>query len=519
MLKRQLENEEWDILSIVTDPVLLGEFLRNTADGSPTKEEWPKQRFAYRWYQKDLLTDTSEFISLVAGRAVGKCSPPSARILVYPFGYVTINDLLRTKNLQAKHNCPTLYCIDPDTKQLVQRRFKITGNGYKPIYRVTTKSNHIFEGTGNHPILTQRGYIMLSELDEDDVAAVATRLPHLSNKEEFCWEEMRWFGYAAGYDAVTAEMLFTLKYQQNVLEMQRISKYFDARMERMANGQYRLRRRVGPLKHYVSKLLIDNNLKNAAAWGFRRVPIKVKSESLSQNKLFLEALFSSHAAFSNDNIVISFQYRPFALDIQEMLLRFSVESRVEQIEDRWVVSIEDYWSYYQFFQSLDIPGVGVKNLRLPLNRTHPTDFMRFDEIANIELLPEEEYTFAITVQDHENYISDNLYVHNSLVLEDKIIYDAVNVETQFPSTKESLLVTPNVAQMTPILDRLILRLGNSFLLKDFLRGNINKSKGTMDFPLPGGSNYRIHARIAGSKGENNMVPIWRIDAKYSPFIQ
>jgi hypothetical protein len=504
-LTRILDKDEWDILSIVTDPILLGEFLRNTADGSPTKEEWPKQKFGYRWYQKDLLSDKSEFISLVAGRAVGKCSPMHSKIYTHPFGYMAINDLMGFRGPKLLSRGPvTVHCIDPETKELTQRRFSITKNGRAETFTVTTATGHTFRGTANHPILTQRGYVMIQDLTEDDQATVATFLPHISGKEEFTWEELRWLGYAAGADHVRPEMYYTLKYQRNIIEMQQIATYFDAKFERMPNGMHRLLRKRGPLQHYISKIIKELKISNIATDGFRRIPPRIKAESLAHNKIFLESFLSCYAEFTNDTITFSHIHKSFVQDIQEFLLRFGVESRIEKREDYWWLTIEDYYSYWQLFQVLDIPGVTVKNLRLPLNRTHPTGFMRFDDIISVESFGT-EYTFAVTVHDHENYISDNLFVHNSLVLEDKIIYEAVNVENVFTATKESLLVTPNVAQMTPILDRLIMRLGNSHLLKDFLRGNINRSKGTMDFPQPGGSNYRIHARIAGSKGEQNMV--------------
>lgn len=504
-LIRKLEEEEWDIVSIVTDPVLLGEFLRNTADGSPTRDEWPKQKFGYRWYQKDLLTDKTEFISLVAGRAVGKCNSMHSRIYVHPYGYLPINEILTFRAPKFKHGPLTVYCMDPVSKELVQRRFKISKNGRAEVFRVTTAQGHIFRGTANHPLLTQRGYVMIQDLDESDVAAIATYLPHDTGKKEFTWEELRWLGYAAGKDHVRPEMYYTLKFQRNILEMQQIAKYFDARFERSPNGQYRLLRKRGPLKHYIRKLVEELHLTSVSTHGLRRIPLRVKSECIEQNKIFLEALFSIYAEFTTSSIVLPHKHKTFTYDIQELLLRLGVESRVESTENEtWKLTVDDYYSYWKFFQELEIPGVSAKNLKLPLNREHPTEFMRFDTITEITSIGE-EFTYAVTVQDHENYICDNLLVHNSLVLEDKIIYEALNVEDVFPVTKESTLVTANVSQMTPILDRLIMRLGNSPLLKDFLRGNINRSKGTLDFPQPGGSNYRMNARIAGSKGENNMV--------------
>ena len=106
--------------------------------------------------------------------------------------------------------------------------------------------------------------------------------------------------------------------------------------------------------------------------------------------------------------------------------------------------------------------------------------------------------------EHNNYIGDNLYVHNSVVLEDKMVFDIVNSNAEFPVTPEMVLVTSNQAQMTPLQNRLILRFGSSKFLKDFLRGNVNKSTGVMTFPRKG-KPFILTMRIAGSRGENNMV--------------
>jgi hypothetical protein len=75
-LHRRLEEDELALLEVWEDPIWFAEFLRSTADGSLQREEWPKRPFKYRWYQRDLITDKSPYISLAAGRAVGKCHPP-----------------------------------------------------------------------------------------------------------------------------------------------------------------------------------------------------------------------------------------------------------------------------------------------------------------------------------------------------------------------------------------------------------------------------------------------------------
>lgn len=499
-LQRNLSEDELALVEILEDPVWLGEFLRNTSDGSPYKEEWPKMPFKYRWYQKDLLTDKSEFISLTAGRAVGKCSPANARVYTYPDGYLSIRDLKERQNKGVHNIC---YALDPE-KRLVQRRMVITNNGQKDAYKVTTDSGYVFDATENHPILTPFGYVPVKDLRLGDEVGVVTHLPHDSQQDVYNWHELRWLGYAFASSYVGPEVSMYLKYQKQILELQDIAKVFDANCIRNTDGSYTLERKRGPMKHYVSYMLKDLGLTNKRREGATRVPHALKREKLENIKVLLESYFSLAATVTPNTVTIEFPNKTFVLDIQELLLRFGIQSIVTKEENLYKLSLRNYWDFCEFFTTFALPGISVKNIRHPVKEDQPFPFMRFEPVASIEYIGRPA-TYAITVREDHNYISDNLFVHNSLVLEDKLVFNAVNSEIEFPMSKEATLVTANVSQMTPILDRLILRFTNSPLLKDFLGGNVNRSKGTLDYTMPGGANYRLNARIAGSRGENNMV--------------
>lgn len=504
-LTKQLTEEEWALLAIIDDPILLGEFCRNTADGSPHKEEWPKRRWKYRWYQKDLLSDRSEFIVLTGGRAIGKCNPLFSRIYIYPFGYMTIRDILTWDKKSHPLKNVSVYGVD-ENKELTQRRMRLDKNGYKETFVVTTARGHIFEGTGNHPIMTPKGYVNIDDLHVGDQVGVATFLPHESRQSLFTWEELRWFGYTFGQDKVSPEFGIKVGFQRNILELHRLAENFDARVFQNANGTYSLLRKRGPYKHYCTLLLSKMGLNNVNIDGIWRIPFPVKAERLENIKIFLESFISANAKVATDasSVVINHRHKTFTYDLQELLLRFGVESRVEQNGDRWDLIIDEYEHIYQLFTELDVPGISGKHLKLPARLTTPANYMRWDHIVSIESAGIKP-TFAIYVPEIHNYIANNLFVHNSIVLEDRLVYEAVNAEKEFPNdTKEQVLVTPNTAQMTRLLDSKILRFSNSPLLKDFLRGNVNRSKGLLDFPL-GSTIYKFFARIAGTKGENNMV--------------
>ena len=516
-LQRKLDAEEWDLLSVVTDPILLGEFLRNTADGSPVKDEWPKLQFTYRWYQKDLLSDTNERVAVIAGRAVGKCSPASARVYIHPYGYVSINDLIRQHKSVLFTGQTAFYTVDFDDLSLIQRRGRTSFNGTELVLRIITKSGFSFDCTTNHPLFTDKGWLPAEALVEGMKTAVMTWLPHTSEQKKFTWEELRWFGYVAGEDKILPERKLVLKFQRHVAEMRQIALFFDANLVYHGDNTYSLMRRPGPLPHYARGLISDLQITHARSSSLTRIPLAIKAESLQQLKYFLEAYFSRFAKFTKETIRVAHYSPQFLEDIQELLLRYRIESRIERespLDIPWmewltndrvraVLVIDDPMAYYQFFSELEIPGVTVKNLKRPTQRHDPYSFMRFEEIVSIIPMGEKK-TYAITVPGTENYISDGLLVHNSFVLEDKQIFQAVNCDTEFPQTKEALITTANLTQLTPLLDRIIMRFSNSSFLRDFLRGQINRSKGTLDFPI-GSNNYRLYARIAGNTGQSNMV--------------
>ena len=100
-IKERLSERELALADVLEDPVWLPELMRSTHDLSPFKENWPKKPFAYRWYQRDLLTDRSPKIVLRGGRAIGKCQPETVRILTDK-GYRTLRDI-RTEVIKFKH--------------------------------------------------------------------------------------------------------------------------------------------------------------------------------------------------------------------------------------------------------------------------------------------------------------------------------------------------------------------------------------------------------------------------------
>lgn len=511
-LKRRLDEEEIALLEILEDPIWFSEFLRNTADASPLRDEWPKVKFAYRWYQRDMITDQSEFILVRAARAVGKCSPVESLIYTHPYGYISIRQVLQL----LKSGPVYVYAINPTTRRLEHRRVILSPNGRRETFTVKTKLGYKFIGTENHPILTQEGYKQIGDLSVGTLVATTKQLPHESQQSALNWSELRMIGYYFDPKAtsIAATKYHKLKYATQVSEFAHIARELGLLLEEGYNGIFRLTpRRSNRQKHYLSVLMRSwRMLDGLTKVRLGTVPLEIKGEKLDNIKVFLESFLSMYAEIDSQSVRIEFANEGVARGIQELLLRFGCRTSFRENVEFYELKNVDYADYYNLFSILEVPGLRVVNLRKPHEEYSEQEFIYWDSVESIESNGGQT-TYAVHVHMHENYISDGLFVHNSLVLEDKLLYEMFNNDIEFPVTKEETLVTANYAQMSPILDRLIMRISGSPLFNAFIYpGSINRSKGTIDMKTSTGV-MRLNARIAGQRGEQNMV------CNYRPLMQ
>ena len=160
-------------LEICKNPVLWAKTFVNTVNNE-TKEIEP---WTARWYQAEMLLDTSPKKVARCGRRTGKCLPKWVKVMNPDTGeLITIEELYRTKiasvvtmtgneNLITAHNCPVIY------------------NGYKDVFRVTLSSGKIIDATGNHPLYTKNGWMEIDSLRTDDEVAVPSKLDFWGTSE------------------------------------------------------------------------------------------------------------------------------------------------------------------------------------------------------------------------------------------------------------------------------------------------------------------------------------------------
>lgn len=490
-LKERLTDAELDLVEVLEDPVFFSEFMRSTRDASPLKSMWPAQEFKYRSYQKDLITDKNEYIVLTGGRAVGKCQPASSKVYTTK-GYKTIYKLFKdggTFEVWARNRFGNF----------VTRRAAIVRDKRTDVYEVTTVTGHKIKGTLNHPILTPTGYVEIKDLKVGDDIIVTTKLPWNSTQNLWRSAELRFLGYRFFDHRWFAEIPFKPRFKAIEADYKRIAEELDISWKYDADGISLVRPRIHKGKNPIVYAAIQLNwirlyeASNMTSFP-KHVPETLMSEQLDNIKIFLEALMSQWGQFvSSKEVRLECNFEKTAQTFQELFLRCGVEMKIQGTQ---LVNATPEAAAY-FYSTFDLRGVGVNVIMPVMPEVRP------DPIAAIELSYEFVKTYALYVYDDHNYVSGNICCHNSLVLEDKQLFDILNQDVQLPDTKELLITTPNQAQLEPIYGRLITRLTTSPLLKDFLQNRINRSLGTMDFRFSG--IQVIHrARIAGTK-ESNLV--------------
>lgn len=518
-IEAKLTEEDLALVEVIEDPIFLSEFLRSTGNGD-FREGIKHQDFELHWYQKDILTDLTEHILIRGGRSVGKCQPDSARILTDK-GYKTI------KQLKDKYYF-TAVCLD-DQGNHVLRRASILKDLQTKVFRLSTETRSTLL-TENHPVLTQRGYVKVKDLKESDLVAVATRIPEPVGVNLLKWHEMRYFGYICFEYNIGAENRIPLRFPKGQLsELQQIVEAFKyPHIKLTRTSEYaKIERTETFVKHPYTWTLVEMGLKNGKInGGIRRIPEIIMQEPNESVKVFIGSMLSRYANLSTSEISFDVWYIQVARDLQELFLRFGIDLTFEQTTGwrygkeriKFILRTRTKRDVYRVFTTFDIAGVSIGRLPLPPPSFDHSDTMRFEKVVSVVQQKALRRTYAVFVDEFHNYIADNIHVHNTVILQDKIVHEVVNADIEFPEESDGqtgeVLATANKNQLTPLFNKLASRFTTSPLLKYWLNNNLNRSDGLFQFNVHKPP-HMIYARIAGSNGESNMVGLhvsrFRID--------
>lgn len=520
-IREKLTSAQIALALVLQDPILMPEFLRNTKDGSKSKDQWPKRTFKYRTYQADLLSDKNPYIVLSGGRAIGKCQVYADRIYTSK-GYKTIGSMQK-KDFLA-------YAFTHDN-QLVLRRARVIPNGYKNVKRIYTRYGSIITCTHNHPLWTSDGWKLVDDLQVGDRIGRVKQLPHMVN-DPIPEYEARLLGYTF------FDRIYKRNIVKNVIIRRKAVEADITRCGHMIIPDQRKRRynklAILRLKKFYGLLPSqwyswnETQYPNRRHWKFFGMPERIMRLNEQALKWFLESVLARYGTFSQERVSLEIVNSNLARDFRELFLRFGIDMEIAdnqyteypmirdtaQVVRKYVtLQTRTYADTYKLYNLFTILGITIKSLKEPEINFDPNDLYRWDVVTEIR---EKKHiaTYAVQVESEHTYITEDLMVHNSLVLEDKLLFEILNNRTELPETAETLLATANQNQLTPILDRFSMRIMASPLLKPYAKRGLNKQNGTMDFDF-NGRHVRMNARITGSKSENNMIglhlPRIRID--------
>jgi hypothetical protein len=501
-LKEKIRDDEIELLEILEDPIWFGEFIRETNGGSlSTKSHSP---FNYRWYQKDILSDQTEKIVVVGGRSVGKCSPGYEKIYTTE-GYFTLNYLIKHKSVFD------VWSFNEETNRYEQKRAFVFYNGKEDVYCVRTKTGKSFFATAEHPMKTDKGYKRIDELSAGDKVAVVNYLPDIGVYDNFNWYELRLLGYLYGANrSPKPSSRLRLRFKRQINEIQLIAEYFGVDVSLNEDGYFWLKTNTDRLRNPIMWLLNEASGIVQKERSFfdseglmlkpREIPERIEKQVNKNLIVFLESFFSMVGHFKPPHLYICIPFREMANQLSEILLRFGIRTKRSIRENgliwndskEYILEPEDVDLFLSIFS---IPGIKKKDGEIRF-----TPFS-YEEIEHI-YIHKKEPTYGVFVHGTNTYISGDFYVHNSVVLEDMLLFNLVNGDKELPESPEQLFVTANVAQMTPVLDRVISRLMSSDIFSSF-HIEPNRSKGTLDVFLD--RMYRLYSRIAGKTGESNLV--------------
>ena len=172
-----MEKNKKELQRIMADPVLWAE---KHLDEKP------------RWYQEQILRHPHNRIVLRMGRRLGKCIAGSQRILDTETGkYESI------QSLYDKQESISLPSLDGAYKQIRKTSLLIEDNGVKETFNVQTKRGASVRLTGNHPVLTLKGWKEVDMLEVGESIAVPKELPYFG-RETPSESRARAVGYLTG---------------------------------------------------------------------------------------------------------------------------------------------------------------------------------------------------------------------------------------------------------------------------------------------------------------------------------
>lgn len=183
--------EQEKLKFIMNDPVLWAKTHIITYDNA-LKKYVP---WTARWYQAEMLRDTSRKKVYQCGRRIGKCLPGWVKIKSPDGNTYTVEELY-------KKGRADVYCIDinDNDKLHTQTNCPVLDNGIKEVFRVEVNGgvNHL-DATGNHPIYRLNKKTGRGEFIKIDDLNIGDKLATIDNNGKTVFSMIITDKYSIGY--------------------------------------------------------------------------------------------------------------------------------------------------------------------------------------------------------------------------------------------------------------------------------------------------------------------------------
>jgi len=309
-----------------------------------------------------------------------------------------------------------------------RRVSEVHEQGSLEVLEVITDSGRVVRAAPDHPFLTPSGWVEAGDLEVGDALGTVTH-PEISSGKKRPFEELRLIGYFVGDGNVTTSQAniacVDLKQGEDIVHCAK-AMGFRATYAKGKARRYNLSDGVRPW-------LRETGLAGGTSWT-KRVPEFIFSSSEEEIAHFIGAYFSCDGTIghwrpggkrSSASVIFNSVNRPLLEDVQHLLLRLGVKSRIREHISRQNNYVgRDHWSWRLVITSLDdtskfietIPVLGVKAERLAsiaIKRTRFDEMLQPDLVRWVEPVGKRECR-CLTVEEDGSFTANDLVVKNSL---------------------------------------------------------------------------------------------------------
>lgn len=338
-----------------TQPVTMEQFLEDPYYlGESCETLYPELR-------KDLI-DLFDFpyreVLLTGGIGVGKCVGPDTEL------YDPVRGIRGTvfglMNMRGGNSCAS---FDKEEGVTVSRDCVIEPSGFKKLGDMVLGSGKSLRVTPDHPVLTPFGWKKIEDLRPGDLVATSREMPHPVNTLNVSDDEVKWVAYMLGDGCcTTSSMTFTNENNSVHEEYEEVTEKLGAK-DSPKKG-VRFRRYDGKAKTVGPRGMAWIREKYGLRCGAKekRVPSSYYGLDDRQLGIFLNRLWACDGwvckrSGKNWEAGIALASEKFIFDIQQLLLRFSIHSRIRKRDVSYTHKGEERSSVAWSLQILGRDGV------------------------------------------------------------------------------------------------------------------------------------------------------------------